>query len=219
MLLICCCSFRCELFVLGRVKGCVFANGPNIHWFSTKINLNIFGCCRTFVVFICSNQLSTGRFKVTFRSLSWRWLDFWKGHLTIPKRSPAELPGISLSFMSAKVRMISKQMVLGIFFVSSSSEKKSPLILSWRNRNFQQKNLRSFTRKILWDLMWRCWNNTWGWGTVLRLVSWLEGKTYARVQGGPPTSYKWNLYPRQVSRVITYKPMAINWSYKLICNW
>ena len=31
---------------------------------------------------------------VTFLSPIWRSLNLWRGHLTIPKRSPAELPGI-----------------------------------------------------------------------------------------------------------------------------
>ena len=41
---------------------------------------------------------STRWFKVTALSPSWRSLNLWRGHLTIPKRSPAELPGIQASF-------------------------------------------------------------------------------------------------------------------------
>ena len=41
---------------------------------------------------------STRWFKVTILSPSWRSLNLWRGHLTIPERSLAELPGIQASF-------------------------------------------------------------------------------------------------------------------------
>ena len=50
-------------------------------------------------------------FKVTFLSRGWRSLNPWKGHLTIPKRSPAELPGLygflSQQWLRSRVRTLS----------------------------------------------------------------------------------------------------------------
>ncbi len=51
-------------------------------------------------------KTTTSWFKVTFWSPSWRSLNLWKGHLNIPKRAPAELPGTHFCFLISNPALI-----------------------------------------------------------------------------------------------------------------
>ena len=63
---------------------------------------------------------------VTFLSDRWRSLNLWKDHLTIPKRSPAELPG-EMIFVGFYLCDVEKNIGNKLHFDAS----RSSLILRW----------------------------------------------------------------------------------------
>ena len=129
-----CLSFSCELLVLGMV-----------------------------ILFVLDVFLHIRWFKVICPSPSWRSLNPWKGHLTILKRSPAELPGIDFC------RLMIQWLINLVSDNRRSAWNSKPITTNWiltqckcfwdiqnkafynwqRTFNFEKKNKQA-TKDMLW---------------------------------------------------------------------
>ena len=99
----------------------------------------------------------------------------WKGHVTIPKRSPAELPGSDSFSLAIHIFQLIQSLHRSFFFMRCEINFNPSCVTTWKNRAYLSTKFEVKSRQTTWEMcfwyvfFWLAFQSEftiWGWSVT-----------------------------------------------------